>query len=254
MDRPRIIPCLLLKKRGLVKTIQFDNPKYLGDPINVVKIFNDKEVDELVFLDISATRETRKPPFDYLTEIASECFMPLAYGGGIRDLEDIRKLLGLGIEKVVINSYAAENPAFIRSAADFAGSQSIVVSIDAKKVGTEKYSVFTHSGRKNLGLDPVKFAIEMEHRGAGEILLNSIDRDGLMTGYDLDLIKQVARAVSVPVVACGGCGTLFDMKNAIIEGGASAAAAGSMFVFQGPRRAVLISYPSREEFHKIFGT
>jgi imidazole glycerol-phosphate synthase subunit HisF len=252
MFRPRVIPCLLLKGRGLVKTIKFKDPKYLGDPINAVKIFNDKEVDELLFLDITATLENRKPPFAHLAEIASECFMPFGYGGGIRSLDDVKTILNLGVEKVAINSYAVENPSFIQAAADFAGSQSVVVSIDVKKSFLGRYEVFSHSRKKATGLDPVKFAVEMERMGAGELFLNSIDRDGTMQGYDLELIKQVSGAVSIPVVACGGARTVTDLGEAVNRSGASAAAAGSMFVFYGPHRAVLINFPTSKELQKVF--
>ena len=237
---------------GLVKTIKFKNPTYLGDPINAVKIFNDKEVDELLFLDITATIEHRRPPIEFITKIAEECFMPLGYGGGIRQTEDIKQILSLGVEKVSINSYAVENPAFINAAADLVGSQSIVVSIDVKKDLLGRYKVFTHRGRKNTGLDPIEFAVEMEKRGAGEIFLNSIDRDGSMQGYDLELIKKVSEAVRVPVVACGGAANINDLSQAVKQGGASAAAAGSLFVFQGRRRAVLISYPTPTELENAF--
>jgi len=248
----RVIPCLLLKGRGLVKTVRFKDPTYLGDPINIVKIFNDKEVDELLFLDIAATIENRKPPYKLLEEIAGECFMPLGYGGGIRDLEDIRTILNLGVEKISINSYAVENPFFIRAAADYAGSQSVIVSMDVKKDLRGRYEILTRGGRKATGLNPVKFAVEMEKQGAGELLLNSIDRDGMMQGYDIELIKLVTGAVGIPVVACGGAGKAEDLADAVKRGGASAAAAGSLFVFQGARRAVLISYPTSEELRSAF--
>ena len=252
MIQTRVIPCLLLRNRGLVKTIKFRGPTYLGDPINAVKIFNDKEVDELVFLDITATVENRKPSFRYVAEIATECFMPLGYGGGIRAVEDIKTLVSLGVEKVIINSYAIENPSFISQAADFAGSQSVVVSIDVKKNFIGKYEVFTHSGKKGTGLDPVKLAIDMEKKGAGELLLNSIDRDGTMQGYDTEMIKRVTSAVGIPVVACGGAGKVQDLVDAVKKGGASASAAGSFFVFQGQHRAVLISYPSAQTLQEAF--
>jgi len=252
MVRPRVIPCLLLRSKGLVKTVKFKDPTYLGDPINIVRIFNDKEVDELIFLDITATVEGQRPSFKLLSEIASECFMPLSYGGGIRDLRDIRTILSLGVEKVAINSYAVENPSFIRAAADRFGSQSIVVSMDVKRSLFGKYEVFIRSGRKATGLDPVKFAAEMARMGAGELLLNSIDRDGTMQGYDLDLVKRVSDAVGVPVVACGGACTVHDLADAIHKGGASAVAAGSMFVFQGPHRAVLINFPTATELAEVF--
>lgn len=248
----RVIPCLLLKGRGLVKTVRFKNPTYLGDPINIVKIFNDKEVDELLFLDIAATVENRKPPYKLLEEIAGECFMPLGYGGGIRDLEDIRTILNLGVEKISMNSYAVENPSFIRAAADYAGSQSVIISMDVKKDLRGRYEILTHGGRKATGMNPVRFAVEMEKQGAGELLLNSMDRDGTMQGYDIELIKLVTGAVGIPVVACGGAGKAQDLADAVKRGGASAAAAGSLFVFQGAHRAVLISYPTSEELRSAF--
>jgi len=251
MIRPRVIPALLLKGQGLVKTVKFKDPKYLGDPINIVKIFNDKEVDELIFLDITATNEKRRPPFERLGKITSECFMPLGYGGGIRSLEDVKTLLGLGIEKVILNTAAVEIPELVAEAAGYAGSQAVVISMDVKRSLLGKYEVFTHSGTKGSGLDPVQHAQEMEKRGAGELFVNSIDRDGMMQGYDLDLVRRVAEAVSIPVIACGGAGNIQHLADAIQQGGASAAAAGSMFVFQGPLRGVLISYPSQEEFRRV---
>jgi cyclase len=252
MLRTRVIPCLLLSNLGLVKTIRFKDPKYLGDPINIIKIFNDKEVDELVFLDITATVEGKKPQFSLLEKIASECFMPLCYGGGIRSLDDMKSLFGLGIEKICVNSYTVEKPTFIRAASDFFGNQSIVVSIDVKKNNLGKYEIFTYNGKNATGLDPIEFAIEMEHQGAGELFLNSIDQDGTMEGYDIELIKQVSNAVSIPVVACGGAGEVQDLMDVIKKGGASAAGAGSIFVFQGPHRAVLVSYPTQQELKIVF--
>jgi cyclase len=251
MIRPRVIPCLLLLNKGLVKTVKFKEPKYLGDPINIVRIFNDKEVDELVFLDITATAENRPPAFDFLRNITSECFMPLGYGGGIRSMVDVKQLLSIGIEKVVLNASAVENPKLIREAADHAGSSSVVVSMDVRQGFTGKYEVMTRNGKKKTGLDPVKHAIEMERMGAGEILVNSIDRDGTMQGYDIPLIKRVADAVGIPVVACGGAGNLGHIAQAIKDGHASAGAAGSMFVFQGPLRGVLISYPAPQDLKKL---
>lgn len=251
MIRPRVIPALLLKGQGLVKTIKFKDPKYLGDPINVVKIFNEKGVDEIVLLDITATPENRGPKFDMLKDIASEAFIPLAYGGGIRSMEDIRKLLSIGIEKLIMNTSAVETPSLLREVADHAGSQAVVASIDVKKNFLGKYEVFTHCGQKKTGLDPVKQAVEMEKMGVGEIIINSIDRDGTMQGYDIDLVRKVADAVSVPVVACGGAGNLTHVAEVIKQGHASAAAAGSLFVFQGPLRGVLINYPSQKELKEF---
>lgn len=253
MLQTRVIPCLLLRNQGLVKTVKFKEPKYVGDPINSVKIFNDKEVDELIFLDITATVENKRPPFKLLSEIASECFMPLAYGGGIRSVEDIRDILGLGVEKVVINSHAVEDPSFIRRAADLFGSQSIVVSLDVKRSLFGRYELYTRGGTKSTGLDPVRFAVQMQDMGAGELFLNSIDRDGTQQGYDIDLVKRVTAVVGVPVIACGGAGRLEDFADAVHKGGASAVSAGSFFVFQGKHRAVLISFPSPEELQRTFG-
>lgn len=250
MIRPRVIPALLLKGQGLVKTVKFKDPKYLGDPINIVKIFNDKEVDELIFLDITATNEKRCPPFEMLGKITSECFMPLGYGGGIRSLDDVKTLLGLGIEKVILNTAAVERPELVTEAAGYAGSQAVVISMDVKRGLLGKYEVFTHSGTKAAGLDPIRHAQEMEKRGAGELFVNSIDRDGVMQGYDLDLVRRAAEAVGIPVIACGGAGNAQHLAEAI-QAGASAAAAGSMFVFQGPLRGVLISYPSQAELRRV---
>lgn len=251
MIKPRVIPALLLKGQGLVKTVKFKEPKYLGDPINIVRIFNDKEVDELVLLDITATPENRGPQFDLLKNIAGEAFIPLAYGGGIRSMDDVRKLLSIGIEKLIMNTSAAETPSLVREVADHAGSQAAVVSIDVKKGLLGKYEVFTHCGQKKTGLDPVKHAVDMERMGAGEIIINSIDRDGTMEGYDVELVCKVADAVQVPVVACGGAGNLSHVSEVIKQGHASAAAAGSIFVFQGSLRGVLISYPTPKELKEF---
>jgi cyclase len=211
--------------------------------VNAVRIFNEKEVDELVLLDIAATAEGRPPDFQLVSEIASECFMPLAYGGGIRTIDQIRQLFTLGVEKVIINAEAITTPGLVESAAKIFGSQSIAVSIDAKRNVWGKYEVYTVGGRQRTGLSPASAARQMESMGAGEILLTSIDRDGTLAGYDIPLIRQVARTISIPVIACGGAGCVGDFSVAVSEGGASAVAAGSLFVFHGPHRAVLISYP-----------
>lgn len=252
MLKTRVIPCLLLKNAGLVKTIKFKDPKYLGDPINTVKIFNDSGVDELTFLDITATNESRSPDFKLLSDIASECFMPLGYGGAIRSIANIEELLNIGIEKAIINSYAVENPEFISEAAEKFGSSTIVVSIDVKRSLFGKYEVYTRSGKNSTKLDPVEFAKKMEDNGAGELLLNSIDRDGMMKGYDLELLEKVSKAVSIPVIACGGAGNLKDFSEAVKNTHISAVAAGSLFVFQGPHRAVLINFPTEEELNNLF--
>ena len=243
----RVIPCLLLQNKGLVKTLQFKNPKYVGCPTNALKIFNEKEVDELIFLDITATREKRQPPFKLISEIAEECFMPFCYGGGIKSLEDMKHIFSLGSEKVAVNTQAILRPSLVKQASKNFGSQSIVVSIDFKKDLFGNYKVFSHSRKKLLKLNPVEFALQMEDMGAGELLINSADRDGTMEGYDIELIKNITNAVNIPVVACGGAGSVEHFRNAINKGGASAVAAGSLFVFYGKHRAVLINYPSQRE-------
>jgi cyclase len=251
MFRPRVIPCLLLKGKGLVKTIKFKDPTYLGDPINAVRIFNEKETDELVFLDITATKETRAPYIDVIKRIGDECFMPFAVGGGIRSLETIRQLFNAGAEKVVINSYAEENPAFIQEAAAIFGKQSIIVSIDVrKKFG--HYRIYTVNGTKVSKYKLIEYTKLVAAYGAGEILINSIDRDGTYTGYELEVISAVSREVDIPVIACGGAGSLNDLSDAIKIGEASAVAAGSLFVFHGRKRAVLINYPTKDELAAYF--
>jgi len=251
MIRTRVIPCLLLKGAGLVKTVKFQKPTYIGDPINAVRIFNEKECHELVFLDITATLEGRKPRMEMIADIAGECFMPFAYGGGISDLEDARKILALGVEKIVVNSHAVENPAFITEAARLFGSQSVVVCIDVKKNFWGKYEVFTQAGQKNAKKNPVQWAQEVMQLGAGEIIVNSIDQDGTMQGYDLKLIQSITAAVDIPVVALGGAGSVQDLGRAVSEGGAAAVAAGSFFVYYGKHRAVLISFPSDKELSQV---
>lgn len=249
---PRVIPNLLLQHTGFVKTTRFARPVYLGDPINIVKLFNDMEVDELGILDISATREGRGPNVELLRNIADNAFMPLSYGGGLGSVDDIRTVLGIGYEKVVIGSRAAERPELVSEAARVVGNQSVVVSVDARAGLWGKYSVYTHNGKHRVRKTPAEYAREMEGRGAGEILLTSIDRDGTMSGYDIGLIRTVVDAVTVPVIAAGGAGELGDLTAAVREGGASAVAVGSMFVFHGPRRAVLVNTPSREELDAAF--
>lgn len=248
----RIMPCLLVKNERLVKTVKFKNPSYVGDPVNAIKIYNEKEVDELLLVDITATVENKPPSFNLISEITDECFMPLCYGGGIRSLEDIKKILSLGVEKVAINSSAVENPQFIKKAAEVFGSQSIILSMDVKKTFRGSYVVHIHSGQMSARRDPVAFARQMEEMGTGEILLNSIDRDGTWEGYDLDLLKRVTDAVTIPVIALGGAGRMSHFHDAVASG-ASACAAGSMAVYQGKNKGVLINFPSREEIKKVLG-
>jgi cyclase len=246
MKRVRIIPVLLIQNSGLVKSVKFKNHKYVGDPINAVKIFNDKEVDEIAVLDISATAEKRPPDLQKIKDIAGEAFMPLGYGGGITKLDQIKALIAAGVEKTILNTSAYRNPELVSEGARYVGSQSIVVSMDVKKNLWGQYRVYVQGGSKNTNLDPVAYARQMEEAGAGELLLNSIDRDGTFGGYDTELIRQVSEQVNIPIIAIGGAGSVDDFATAV-KSGASAVSAGSMFVFQRPHRAVLISYPSQEE-------
>ena len=244
--RPRIIPVLLLHKGGLVKTVKFNRPTYVGDPINAVKIFNEKEVDELVVLDIDAFAKKDEPDYVKIKEIVSEAFMPIGYGGGITNFEQACKLFQMGIEKVIINAALFQNIGLIRQIADTYGNQSVVASIDYKKTLLGGNKVFYKNGTVNAKTGPLEWAEEVACAGAGEIIINSIDRDGTYTGYDLDLLKHVSQKVKIPVVVCGGASSVEDFKLAY-QHGASGMAAGSMFVFQQPHRAVLISYPTQKE-------
>lgn len=252
MLRVRIIPVLLLKNDSLVKTIRFNTYKYIGHPCNTVRIFNELEVDELMFLDIHATKERRGPNLKILSEIASECFMPLAYGGGIRTLDQAKSIFDIGIEKVVINASAVEDPRFITALASHYGSQSIIVSIDVKKGLFGSRTVRTLSATRVTRLDPVLWAQEVESRGAGEILLTSIDREGTWEGFDLELVRQVSDSVSIPVIAHGGAGSLQDIGLAVHQGGASAVALGSMVVFQKKGMGVLINFPNSNDLNRLF--
>jgi len=247
MLRTRVIPCLLLKGDGLVKTTKFRDPVYVGDPINAIRIFNDKGVDELVFLDITASLEGRGPRLDMIRDFASECFMPVGYGGGIRHLEDARAVLSLGIEKIIVNTSALRNPALVTEISNEFGAQATVVCMDVVKKFIGGHEVASAAGRRKTGIKPLEHAVRMVELGAGEIIVNSVDRDGTQSGYDIPLIRSIADGVSVPVVALGGAGSSDDFKAAVTDGHASAVAAGSMFVFHGRHRAVLISYPSRAE-------
>lgn len=245
-NRPRIIPTLLLHDQDLVKTVKFKNPHYLGDPINAVKIFNIKRVDEMSILDISATKNKKEPDFELLKDIASQAFMPLSYGGGLTNMEQIKKVFSIGYEKVVLNTSFVENQELVKSAVVYAGSQSVVVSIDAIKTKNEYRAVIRH-GTKIIAHSPVELAKIAEELGAGEIMINSVDHDGMMNGYDIELIKAVTSAVNIPVIACGGASGVSDLRVAIHEGGAHAAAGGSMFVYYGKLKAVLITFPSERE-------
>lgn len=248
MLRPRIIPCLLIQDNGLVKTVRFKDAKYVGDPINAVKIFNEKEADELIVLDIDASVNGAEPNYKQIANLAAECRMPLCYGGGIRTPEQARRIISLGVEKVAISSAALENPRLITSIAEEVGRQSVVVVLDHKKRllgGT--HDVWTHNGTRNTKRSVLDVAVEMADLGAGEIVINSIENDGRMKGYDLELAMKVRQAIKIPITILGGCGSLDDMKQVITKCGVVGVAAGSFFVFKGPYRAVLISYPSVQQ-------
>ena len=251
MLKTRVIPVLLLQKNGLVKSVRFRKHRYVGDPINAVKIFNEKEVDELLIIDIDASRENREPDFSLISDISREAYMPFGYGGGISKLDTIRKLMHLGVEKVCINQHALRQPGFLRAAAELCGSQSVVASIDVKKDLWGNYHVYDYLNEKKTNISPWDYAARMEHEGAGEIVLNAVDRDGTFLGYDNELIKKVSPAVTIPVIALGGAGNIQHFPEAV-KSGASAVAAGSFFIFYGPHRAVLITYPDKAELKQLF--
>ena len=245
MKRIRIIPALLLMDEGFYKTVKFKNPKYVGDPINTVKIFNEKGADEIVILDITATKDNKPINYKKISEIAGEAFMPMAYGGGIKTFDDAKRVFDAGYEKVILNASAFETPGLIGEIANVYGSQSAVVSIDAMPNLFGKYRVYIYNGSKNTGKTPSEYAAELEKQGAGEIIINAIDKDGTWGGYDITLTKMVSEVVSIPVIACGGAASMDDFKRAVIEGGASAVAAGSMFVYQKKGMGVLINFPAQ---------
>lgn len=243
MYRARVIPCLLIRGNGLVKTRRFKDPVYVGDPVNAIRIFSEKEVDEIVLLDIDASREGREPNYELISEMAGEAFMPVAYGGGIRNLDQVRRLIRAGIEKVVINTVATESTEVIRAASEVFGNQAVVGAVDVKRTLLGGYRVVVKSASVEIKIGLEEHVQSLVAAGAGEIFLNSVDRDGMMGGYDLQLVRSVTQSVDVPVIACGGAGTVEHLSQGVREGGASAVAAGSMFVFHGKHRAVLINYP-----------
>jgi len=254
MLRPRIIPCLLVKNSGLVKTVKFSDPKYVGDPINAVRIFNEKEADELIVLDIDATANKSEPNYEMIKNLAAECRMPLCYGGGVQTVDQFKKIINLGVEKVAMSSSAVKSSKLVKKAAEMFGSQSVVVVLDVKrKRFSGKYEVFTYNGKKSSGLNAVDFSRKMASLGAGEIVVNSIDHDGLMEGYDYKLVEQVRNAVNVPITVLGGAGSLDDISNLVDRFGVIGAAAGSLFVFKGKYRAVLINYPDQILKEQMFG-
>ena len=252
MLRSRIIPCLLVHDKGLVKTVKFKDPKYVGDPINAVKIFNEKEVDELMVLDIDASVTGVEPDYKMIENLAVECRMPLCYGGGIKTAEQAERILALGVEKVALSSVVIERPEIIREIAEQAGSQSVIVVLDVKKrrFGS-KYDVWTYNCTKNTKKSPLELVKELEGMGVGEFVINSIDNDGVMKGYDESLIREIYNTINVPMTALGGAGSHDDIRNLVQEHGIIGAAAGSLFVFKGVYRAVLINYPDSEAKEKI---
>lgn len=252
MLRPRIIPCLLVHDDGLVKTVKFKDPKYVGDPINAVKIFNEKEADELIVLDIDATVQGREPNFRLIEQFAAECRMPLCYGGGVRTVEQAKRIIGLGVEKVALSAAAVEDPSLIGRIAEEVGSQSVVVVMDVKTSLFGKQEVWTHNGSKNSGKSPIELAKEAEILGAGEVIINSIDNDGQMKGYNLKLARAIREAIRLPMSVLGGAGSLQDISDLITACGVVGASAGSLFVFKGKYRAVLISYPSGQQKTDVF--
>lgn len=252
MFRPRVIPCLLLDGQRLVKTTGFDAPSYVGDPINALKIFNEKEVDEVIVMDIFASKKGRKPDFAYIEKLAGECFMPMCYGGGISSIDDAEKLIACGVEKLAINQGALKNINLLSSVAKRYGSQSVLGAIDVKKTWFKGIRVWNYVTHKQEAFSPDEWALKMTQAGAGEILLNHVDRDGTLQGFDIELIRSVSQAVRVPVIACGGASSLENCKSAIVDGAAAAVAAGALFVYKGPHRAVLINYPNSQVLKSLF--
>lgn len=246
MLKTRVIPALLLKNESLVKTVKFQNPSYIGDPVNTVRIFNELEVDELAFLDIMASKNKKEPNFKILEEIANECFMPLSYGGGITSFQHAQKIFNIGFEKIVLNTSCHTNPKLIHSIANVYGSQSVIVSIDVKRSFFGSYSVWSHCGTKNTKKNPKDWAKTVEDLGAGEILLTSINQEGTWSGFDLDLIKEITDLVSIPVIAHGGAGNLEDIENVVKKSNASAVAIGSLVVFQKKGMGVLVNFPDQK--------
>ncbi len=251
MLRPRIIPSLLIQDNGLVKTVNFKNPKYVGDPINAVRIFNEKEVDELAIFNIDATDKGLEPNYSLIERIANQSRMPLCYGGGVKTVEQAQRIFGLGIEKIALSSAVLQNPQLITQIAERVGAQSVIVVLDVKKKLFGGYEVYTHNGKKSTGINPFKFAEEAQKLGAGEIIINSIDQDGVMKGYDMGLIDKVREKISLPLTVLGGAGSLNDIKQVVDKHGIIGVAAGSLFVFKGVYKAVLINYPTFEEKEKL---
>ena len=247
----RVIPVLLLRRSGLVKTVKFRNPKYVGDPINIVRIFNDKEVDELVLTEVVATKDGKRPDFELLEQIGSEAFMPVCYGGAVRSVDDAKRILRLGMEKVAINTAALERPRFVSELSGELGAQCVVASVDVRRTLFGKYEVFSHAGRRVPERDPLRWIEELVRLGAGEILLNCVQRDGTMAGYDLEFLARIRGRFDVPIIACGGASTVDDMRAAVHAGGVGALGVGARFIYEGPYRAVLVSYLSKSDIARL---
>ena len=252
MLRPRIIPSLLVHQKGLVKTVRFKDSKYVGDPINAVRIFNEKEVDELSVFDIDATVLGNEPDYILIEKLANQSRMPICYGGGVKTVEQAQKIFSLGIEKIALSSAVIHNPILISEIAERVGSQSVIVVLDVKKKIFGGYEIYTHNGKKNTGIDPIKFAQKAQNLGAGEIIINSIDNDGMMKGFDMKIVDKIRQVVTIPITILGGAGSLNDVKKVIQEYGIIGVSAGSLFVFKGVLKAVLINYPSKLDKSKLF--
>ena len=251
MFLPRIIPALLLRDNSLVKTKKFKKENYIGDPINAVKIFNDKEVDEIIFLDICASKKQQQPNFEMIEKISSECFMPLAYGGGIKTIEQVKKIFRIGVEKIIINSAAINDYNFLKEIINFVGSQSVIISIDVKRTIFGKYKVYSHQLEKNIETDLLDLLEIANEVGVGEVFINSVDRDGMMNGYDIELLNLVSSNINMPLIACGGAGNITHLKEGLNKGGAHAVSAGSMFVYHGKHNAVLINYLDKTQLSEF---
>ena len=252
MLRPRIIPSLLVHEKGLVKTVRFKNPKYVGDPLNAVKIFNEKEVDELAVFDIDATVLGLEPDYDLIEKLANQSRMPICYGGGVKTVEQAQKIFGLGIEKIALSSSVINNPNLISKISERVGAQSVIVVLDVKKKIFGGYEIYTHNGKKNTGINPINFAAKAQKLGAGEIIINSIDNDGMMNGYDYKIIDSIRNQITLPLTVLGGAGSLEDIKEVIKKYNIIGVAAGSLFVFKGPYKAVLINYPDKKIKNQIY--
>lgn len=252
MLRPRIIPSLLVHEKGLVKTVKFKDSKYVGDPINAVRIFNEKEVDELAVFDIDTTVLGNEPDYNLIEKLANQSRMPICYGGGVRTVDQAQKIFSLGIEKIALSSAVIHNPTLISEISEKVGSQSVVVVLDVKKKIFGGYEMYTHNGKQSTGIDPVTFAVKAQELGAGEIIINSIDKDGMMNGFDMNIISKIREIVTIPITVLGGAGNINDIKKVIKEHGIIGVAAGSLFVFKGKYKAVLINYPDRNIKEQIY--